>query len=142
MFTAAFCRFIPSERPGSSSLFILKIFCKKSSCTNFLQHSAGFYFPAQRAGQQANLIGTFLKYDLSIMIQVVKLGFIYFKCTNCYSSAYAEGTKIKMMDRLYNLSKFPANENFMLRSAGILSCIRGPKPNAASVTLISETTRK
>ena len=81
-------------------------------------------------------IGTFLKYDSSIMIQVVKLGFIYSKCTNCFSSAYAEGTKIKMMDRLYNLSKFPANESFLERSAGILSCIRGPKPNAASVILI------
>ena len=136
MFTAAFWKFIPAERPESSSLLIFKIFGKKSSCTNFLQPSAGFYFPAERAGQWANLIGTFLKYDLSIMIQVVKLGFIYSKCTNCYSSAYAEGTKIKMMDRLYNLSKFPANESFLERSAGILSCIRGPKPNAASVILI------
>ena len=137
MFTAAFWRFIPAERPESSSLLIFKIFVKKSSCTNPLQHLAGFYFPAERAGQQANLIGTFLKYDLSIMIQqVLKLGFMYLKCTNCYSSAYAEGTKIKMMDRLYNLSKFPANESFLERSAGILSCIRGPKPNAASVILI------
>ena len=126
MFSAAFWRFIPAGRPESSSLLIFKIFVKKSSCTNPLQHLAGFYFPAERAGRQANLIGTFLKYDLSIMIQqVLKLGFMYLKCTNCYSSAYAEGTIIKTIDRLYDLSKFPANENFLERSAGFFSPSEG-----------------
>ena len=41
------------------------------------------------------------------MIQVVKLGFIYSKCTNCYSSAYAEGTKIKMIGTGVPMVKAP-----------------------------------
>merc|ERR1711989_247789 len=35
------------------------------------------------------------------------------------------GTKMKMMDRLYNSSKFSANKNFLERSAGIFSASEG-----------------